>query len=171
MKMIFITLPNNASLSGAWMHVKETSQTTMLATNWTQYGGTYRLRKQNTCCWGTSGRWTNMMQLIVSTTLIAQAPKPRVTHYVQCVNQASVIGQHMQSSLHSTRKQKDKLSKPIFPKEEDKYCLHQYCKSIHQSLNKYIHGWIWKDKKKLRRMLWVLLDCSSSIERLCDMIF
>jgi hypothetical protein len=62
-----------------------------------------------------------MMPLIVSTTLIAQAPKPRVTYYVQCVNQANMIGQHMQSSLHSTRKQKDKLSKPIFPKEEDKY--------------------------------------------------
>jgi hypothetical protein len=36
-----------------------------------------------------------MMPLIVSTTLIAQASKPHVTHYVQCVNQASMIGQNM----------------------------------------------------------------------------
>lgn len=109
------------SLSRAWMHVKETSQTTMLVTNWIQYGGTYQLRKQNTYCWGVGGRWTNMMPFIMSTTLIAQAPKPCVTPYVQCVDQASMIGQHMQSSLHSTRKQKKKLSEPIFPKEEDKY--------------------------------------------------
>jgi len=65
-----------------------------------------------------------------------------------------MIGQHMQSSLHSTRKQKKKLSEPIFPILVCTNIVKVYIKvRTHTCMGEY------ERKKKCLGECWVLLDC------------
>jgi hypothetical protein len=60
-----------------------------------------------------------MTPLVMTTTLTS---KPRMgIRFAQHANQTCTTSKHVPSNLHFVKRQKEKLSKPILPKEEDKY--------------------------------------------------